>query len=339
MGSTAAGKTDWAVKWAKQSQIHSPSKKTGILNADSIQVYKDLNKGSAKPDFSKYPDIEFYLFDILKAPEVCTAGLFRTKALNILKEKLPEEKIFVVGGSGFYLQALEKGMYPIKKSNLVKKSEPLKRNLIEKKGVLKNQISQDSGKTQFSKGKFTACEFKNQISQNAGKTQSLNQLYQELKIKDPETAEKISSNDRYRILRALELIDTEKTTLSQIKKEFREQKLPWGFLKIGLSLSKEELFKKVTQRTEAMLRQGLIEEVEGLLARDLKAWRALNSIGYKEVQLYLEGHLKKEDLTSAIISATMRLAKKQKTWFKKDKSIKWFDGNLDPVKIYKQLFQ
>ena len=316
VGSTAVGKTDWAIKWAQQSQIHSPSTKTGILNTDSIQVYKDLNKGSAKPDFSKYPDIEFYLFDILKAPEVCTAGLFRTQALNILKEKLPAEKIFATGGSGFYLQALEKGMYPIKKSNLVKKPDLLKRDLIEKKGV-----------------------FKNQLSQSAGKTQTLNQLYQELKIKDPETAKKISSNDRYRILRALELIDTENTTLSQIKKEFREQKLPWNYLKIGLYLSKEELLKKVTQRTKNMLQQGLIEEIEGLLARDLKAWRALNSIGYKEVQLYLEGHIKKEDLTSAIIVATMQLAKKQRTWFKKDKSIKWFDGNLDPVKIYKQLFQ
>ncbi|MBC6415527.1 MAG: tRNA (adenosine(37)-N6)-dimethylallyltransferase MiaA [Bdellovibrionales bacterium] len=296
VGATATGKTNWAIKWAQQSQIDSPSKKTGILNADSIQIYKNLNKGSAKPDFLKYPEINFYLFDRLKAPELCTAGFFRKEALKILTEKLPTEKIFVVGGSGFYLQALEKGMYPIKNSPFkIKKTSPLL-------------------------------------------THSLKEAYQDLKKKDPKEASKISPNDKYRILRALELISREDKTLSQIKKEFKKQSLPWNYIKIGIHLSKQELLKKVRQRTQNMLKTGFIEEVESLLAQGLKSWRALNSIGYKQVQKYLEGSVSKENLASSIISSTMHLAKKQKTWFKKDKNILWFDGNSDPLKIYKKLF-
>ena len=306
VGATATGKTEWALSWASQE------KKAGILNADSIQIYKELDKGSAKPDFSKYPNIPFYLFNELQAPEVCTAGLFRKKALEVLNKKLDQEKIFVVGGSGFYIQALEKGMYPIQAFSI---------------------------KDQKSKTNRTHQNFKE--SSKLKKTldeEELSYLYEKLKAKDSETAKNISPKDRYRIVRALTIMERENKTLSQIKKEFQQEKLKWPYIKVGLFLPKEELLKKVSTRTNQMLQQGWIEEVEQLLKKGLKDWKALNSIGYKEIQLYLKGQLKKEDLRYSIITSTMKLAKKQKTWFKKDKSIQWFDAKTSPLKVYSSLF-
>ncbi|MCY4321945.1 MAG: tRNA (adenosine(37)-N6)-dimethylallyltransferase MiaA [Bdellovibrionaceae bacterium] len=301
VGVTAVGKTDWALELAKL--IHSNKKiSTGILNADSIQIYKDLNIGSAKPDKSCYPDINFYLFDELSAPQIGTAGFFRDKSLKILHKKLPKEKIFIVGGSGFYLQALEKGMYPIESENRISQSKKIsninKLNLKDKK-----------------------------------------KLYQILEKKDPLTAKNISPNDSYRIQRALYLINKEDKKLSQIKKDFKKQTLPWSYRKIGLKIPKEQLLKRVKQRTQSMLKKGLIEETESLIKKGLKNWKPLSSIGYNEVLLYLDGQIKKEDLESMIVAKTMKLAKKQTTWFKKDTTIQWFDWNLSPLKVYKQFFK
>ena len=289
VGTSAVGKSNWAIEWAKHSL--SQGERAGILNCDSIQIYKELNIGSAKPDFSKYPEIPFYLYNQIKAPEVCTAGIFREKAIRLLTKKLPKEWIIATGGSGFYLQALEKGMYPVQSFNTPTKNIPL------------------------------------------------NKLYQSLKEKDPATALLINPKDRYRISRALYLITKEGKTLSQIKSEFKEQSLPWPYLKIGLRIPKTELLNRVQKRTKKMLKEGLIEEVETLLKKGLKHWRPLNSIGYKETRQYLEGSLTKEELEAVIVSNTMRLTKKQRTWFKKDKNIQWFDWNLPPLKVYKQLFK
>ena len=317
VGVTAVGKTDWALELARLIQSDKQTS-VGILNADSVQIYKELNIGSAKPDLSNYPDINFYLFNELKAPQIGTAGLFRKKALEVLQEKLSKETILVVGGSGFYLQALEKGMYPVEQS-FKKKSIP---SLFEN-SVL-NLDSHESGNIQN-------LQNSNQISLTA--------LYKELARKDPETAQKISPKDRYRIVRALDLINREGKTVSQIKQKFKEQKLPWPYLKIGLQIPKEQLLKRVQQRTQDLLKKGLIEETQDLIKKGFKNWKALNSVGYKEVLLYLEGQIKKEDLEPAIVSKTMQLAKKQKTWFKKDKNIRWIDWNISALKVYKQFFK
>ena len=365
VGATATGKTDWALKWAAQE------KKAGILNADSIQIYKELNKGSAKPDFSKYPDISFYLFNELQAPEFCTAGLFRKKALKILDEKIPKEKIFVVGGSGFYIQALEKGMYPmspdseqqnmssLSSDNPDSSAQTFHSSLSDKldsssnkfrsslsdspdSSAKKNQSSLSDKSLAFESGNFPHdlnLKKKQQELSEEELSKSLNQLYEELKSKDPETAKNISPKDKYRIERALNIMKSQNKTLTQIKKEFQKQSLKWPYEKIGLFLSKEELLKRVITRTEQMLQDEWIEEVESLLNKSLTNWRALNSIGYKEIQFYLKGKIKKEDLAPSIITATMKLAKKQRTWFKKDKSIQWFDANQDALEVYKKLFQ
>lgn len=292
VGPTAVGKTKWAIEGAYQ---HS----AGILNSDSIQVYKDLKIGSAQPDFAKYSDISFYLFNQISAPQVWTAGKFRRQALDILKKTLPEKKMLIVGASGFYIQALEKGMYPF---------QPVPPSVINN---LKETL----------------------------KTKGLDYLYQELKNKDPETARQISPKDNYRIFRSLSLIESEGEKLSQIKKNFKEQKLPWSYRKVGLNLPKEKLLEKVKIRTQDMLKKGLIEETENLVKKGFHNWRPLHSIGYKQVLLYLDGKIKKEDLLEEIVSNTMTLAKKQKTWFKKDPDIQWINEDQRALKVYKEIFK
>ena len=292
VGPTAVGKTDWAIQWGNQDSAC-------ILNCDSIQAYKDLKIGSAKPDFKKYPRITPYLFDEISAPQIWTAGDFRRKSLEILKKELPKKKVFAVGGSGFYIQALEKGMYPIQTV-----SQDIIKNLEE---------------TQKQKG--------------------WDHLYKDLQKKDPETAKKISPKDKYRIFRFLSLIDSEGKSIFQIKKEFKEQKLPWPYFKVGLRLSPEELLKRVENRVRNMIKEGLIEEIETLANKGFRDWRPLNSVGYKEGQLYLEGKIKREDLVNRIVFSTMSLVKKQKTWFKRDKSIKWLDGSQPALKVYKEIFK
>ncbi len=291
VGPTAVGKTQLAFQVAQNVG-------SSIINSDSIQGYKDLNIGSSKPDFTKYPNVSCFLFDIISAPHLWTAGDFREKSLEILKREMPKKSVLIVGGSGFYIQALEKGMYNLK--------------------AIPQNIKEEIEGLEREKG--------------------LDVLYEELKKKDSELAKNISPNDRYRIFRSLCIIKNEKKSLSQIKKEFIPFKLPWKYKKIGLSISKEDLLKRVKERTYQMLEKGLIDEIESLIKRGLEDWKPLQSVGYKEGLLYLKGSLNKENLFSEIVKNTMLLAKKQKTWFQKDKNIKWYDFKEDILKIQEHLF-
>ena len=229
--------------------------------------------------------IPLFLFNEWTAPFVCTAGTFRKKALNILKEQLPSRPIIAVGGSGFYIQALQTGMYPVQKVNAEIK-------------YLLNEILN---------------------------TKDLNSLYTLLKTWDPSYAQKISPQDRYRIFRSLCLILSEMKSMSAIQSSFKKEKLPYSVKKIGLYLPRENLIQNVQTRTATMLKEGLMDEVKNLMDKGLQTWPLMNSVGYKECVQVLQGTLPREELSTAIVHRTMRLAKKQKTWFKKDKEITWYN--------------
>ena len=290
LGPTAVGKTSLALNLIKD--LKSPS---ALLNADSIQVYKDFDIGSSKPDFKSHKEVSFCLFDQFEYPQTCTAGVFRQMALKEIENQIKTKDIFLVGGSGFYIQALEKGMY---------ESPPVKESLLED-------------------------------LREKEKKEGLSSLYEELKEKDPEYANSINEQDSYRIFRSLSLIRDQGRSFSDIKKEFKEQKLPWEYKKLGLFLPKPKLLKKVRERTKKMLKEGLLEEVKALLDRGLKDFAPLSSVGYKEACLCLKGEIKLKDLEEEIVQSSMKLAKKQMTWFKRDKKIKWFEPGQD-LKVYKE---
>ena len=292
LGPTACGKSALSLDWAER---HS----AGILNCDSIKGYKDLKIGSNRPDFTKYPRAHPFLFAEIKAPKLWTAGDFRKKALKVLNTRWTKKKILAVGGSGFYIQALEKGMFL---------APPLKPEIIDK-------------------------------YQKMEKAKGLSALYRLLWEKDPKRASQISSKDSYRLIRSLGLIESQGKPYSKIQREFLPRSLPFPYIKLGLDLQREELFQRVKSRTQKMIKKGLLDEVSALVERGLEDWRPLKSVGYKQALLCLQGKIKREDLEEAIINASMSLAKRQRTWFKRDEKIQWLKSPAQALKIREEIFK
>jgi tRNA dimethylallyltransferase len=277
-GPTATGKTEVAFELAKNL-------KTEIISFDSIQVYKELNIGAAKPTLELRKIIPHHLVDEIDPFVNFSAGDFRKRALEEILKLSTKKYIVLVGGTGFYLQALIKGMYAIP--------------------PIDPKIKEDLLKEAESRGMAA--------------------LYDELKIKDGEYAKKIHPNDRYRILRGLEVLRSGVKSISEMKEEFKPEDFPFEVLQFGLRRKKEVLKEAIQSRTEFMLASGLIEETKSLLQKYPRNLRPLESVGYKEVVKFVSGELPQENLVPAIVSSTLQLAKRQSTWFKRDKKIQWFD--------------
>ncbi len=279
VGPTGVGKSDFATHWAKSVNGH-------ILNADSVQCFKSLNIGANKPSSLLQAEVPHHLFDIVEEGQSFTAGDFRRTALKQLK-KLTIQKVshvFVVGGSGFYLQALLKGMPQFPKASTQ-----------ERQNIMKDL-----------------------------KTYGLNFLYQELQSKDPLYAKKVHPQDHYRIVRGVEILRIQPKTITQIESAFQPDVFPYPKTLIGLKCERKQLKKNLQIRTNQMLQAGLIEEVEALLKKGLRDWPVLQSVGYKQVIELLEGRMKQEELIEGILRASMKLAKKQMTWFRnKYSDIHW----------------
>jgi tRNA dimethylallyltransferase len=280
VGTTASGKSDAALDLAEEAL-------GCIINCDSIQLYQNLEIGSAQPSAEDKSRVPHYLFSCVAPPDEVTAGVYRRAHMEILDE-IPGPA-FVVGGTGFYFQALEKGMFPAPAAD---------------------------------------ASIQNEIETVLASPQGEDILWDELRRLDPQSAQRIHKNDHYRLVRALELIRRAGKPLSEIRKEFEAQveTYPWPYMKVGIFWNKEELEKRVLLRTAKMLKNGLIDEVRGLLDQGLEAWSPLQSVGYKEVTQMLQENKTKEWLAEEISRATMRLAKKQRTWFQRDTTITWFEG-------------
>ncbi len=306
LGPTAVGKTGFSLYLTEKLSA-------SILNCDSIQMYKGLDIGSAKPVLNRQSGpgadsaqfivnknkkkIPAFLFDEWEPPFTCTAGMFRKKALSFLEQELPHRTVLAVGGSGFYIQALEKGMYPIKSV----------------KPEIKEQV-----KTIY-------------------REKGLQHLYQLLEFLDPEYAGQVSSQDTYRVFRGICVILSEEKPLSWVHASFQKKTLPWPCLKLGLYLPREYLLEKVQLRTDKMIKDGLLEETQNLLNRGLENWPLLKSVGYKEAVLLLRNKISHDELKNQIIRRTMNLAKRQMSWFKRDKSIQWYlseDRNWSEIYLF-----
>ncbi|MES2769556.1 MAG: tRNA (adenosine(37)-N6)-dimethylallyltransferase MiaA [Bdellovibrionota bacterium] len=279
LGPTASGKTNLAIKAAQKMGGE-------IINADSIQVYKSLNIGSAKPTKEELEAVPHHLIGHLAEGSAYTAGQFRREVLEVIEKRSREgiQKFYIVGGSGFYIKALINGLYKVPDIP------------VEIQEKVKNEKTID--------------------------------LYEELKRVDPENAKILNANDSYRIARAIEVYRATGIPFSEYKNKFSEEKFPYKCIKIGLRTDKENLRNRVLQRTEKMLKEGLIEEVKDLVEKGLEEWDALQSVGYKEVQLFLKGLLPQDQLREEIVKNTMGLIKRQMTWFKKDIDMTWFDVSL-----------
>jgi tRNA dimethylallyltransferase len=254
-----------------------------ILNCDSLQTYQRLDIGTAKPPAEERLLVPHFLFDVVAPPNVLTAGDFRRLALEVLARELPKGPVFGVGGSGFYIQALEKGMFDVPKPKI--EVERFVRRRLEEHGLA-----------------F---------------------MYAELLELDPEYGEGLSPHDAYRITRALIMIHDSGKKVSDVRRTFEAEAFPYPLLKLGLAPTREELLPRVEKRVEQMMADGFLKEVEGLMADGLSAWPPLQSVGYKECVQFLNAEIEEKRLVPLIVEKTMQLAKKQKTWFKRDTGIHW----------------
>jgi tRNA dimethylallyltransferase len=284
VGPTASGKSELAMDLAESFGGE-------IINGDSVQVFDRVNIGSAKPlkeDLSRVPH---HLFGHVKTGESYTAGDYRRDAIAAMEDGVSRgiETFFVVGGSGFYIQALSQGMFSVPGGNDSVRHEMTRK--LESRG--------------------------------------LEPLYDELLGLDADYAQKIGPKDSYRIQRALEILkSTSFTNMAEVKKEFKVQVNPFDCCFLGVRCSREKLRKKVQIRTNSMINRGLVQETKDLLKDNLGTWSPLKSVGYKEVVEHLDGQYDQNELAQRIIASTMKLAKKQMTWFRRDNRIHWFDMTL-----------
>jgi tRNA dimethylallyltransferase len=288
VGATASGKSEWGLRCAEEF-------KGVIVNCDSIQVYKKLDIGAAKATAQEQARAPHYLLDYVSPPEEMTAGTYArhfTEALAKIPETTP---VFVVGGTGFYFMAIEKGMYPV---------IPM------------------------------PPEIQAQVAKEMAEAGGAAKLHAELLKADPIYGAKIHLADHYRIGRAIELIRSQNKSVTEIQSEFAQKQsaAPFEIFKIGPRWEKEDLNKRIEQRTQTMLDMGLVNEVKGLLDEGLETWAPLASVGYRETIAYLKGGLTIAQLKEEITKNTRQLAKKQRTWFQRDEQIHWHPGGEEGFK-------
>ncbi len=287
VGPTASGKTSLSVELCKAYNAM-------LVNADSLQMYKEVNIGTAKPKPEELLGIESKLFDYIPYPQKVTLGDY-FREFKKTEESFKYKNFVISGGSGFYIRALEYGLFQVPKV-----PESIVKEIDKRYGI-------DGAKICFD---------------------------QIIKL-DPAYANKINSNDKYRVVRFLSVYEHTSKTYSQLNEEKTKQK-PYlsekgDLLKIVMYLPREELRKRVTQRTHNMFEQGWLSEVESLVKAEKTDWWPLSCIGYKEILEYLSGNstIKSEvDLKELIIQKTMRLAKKQMTWIRKEENLHMMDASL-----------
>ncbi len=295
-GPTATGKTSVSIKFAKKL-------KAPIVNFDSLLFYKELTVGTAKPTLEEREGVEHHLIDIVSAKNPINAAMY-VKQAGPLLDKLFEKHshVFLVGGSGFYLRALLKGMYesPLTPNDIIKRSEELYEN------------------------------------------EGIKPFWDILEKCDEKTYNKLHENDHYRIRRAVEHFWTNGTPFSYVKDRLesdkRDSQKKWKEFHFYLDIPKPEHQKIIEKRTEQMIQNGLIEEVQSLLKAGFTGEeKPLSSIGYKETLQYLNGVFDSlESYKERIVISTRQLAKAQRTWFNKvnDKiSLSPFDDLANIQKI------
>ena len=156
--------------------------------------------------------------------------------------------------------------------------------------------------------------------------QGLKSLYEEAKKIDKQAMQTISPNDKKRIMRVLEIFHQTKKTKTQLEKESRIELPPYQYITFAINMDRQKLYDKINKRVDMMIEQGLIEEVENLRKKYQEFPTAMQGLGYKEVVSYLEKEISKEEMIEKLKMETRRYAKRQLTWFRKDKDIIWLNG-------------
>ena len=278
VGATCSGKTALGALLAEKLQSE-------IISADSRQIYKYLDIGTAKPDRVLLEKIKHHFIDILEPDENYNVSRFENEALEIINLHISNNKIpIVVGGSGLYIKALINGIF-----DTVDTDEDFRKDLFEKRKEFGNEF-----------------------------------LYEELKKVDPESAGRMLPQNWKRVMRALEVFHLTGKPISEHHLEYNRQ-VDVKFVQFGLRWNREVLYKNIEKRVDEMIEQGLVDETKALIEKYDSKLNSLNTVGYKEIISYLNNEITLERAVELIKRNTRRFAKRQITWFRADDRIVWFD--------------
>ena len=286
VGPTASGKTKLSIELAKKINGE-------IVSCDSMQIYKDMNIGSAKPTKEEMQGIKHYMIDIVNPDERFSVAEYKKQAENAIEEILKNGKTpIVIGGTGLYADSL---IYGIEYAE-IKFDEKCRKKL--------EKIAETEG--------------------------GLKDLYEKAKYIDEKAMEKISLNDKKRILRVLEIYYSTGKTKTQMEIESRKNGIKYDYRVFAIGMDRDVLYERINKRVDIMIENGLVDEVKELLDKYKKFPTAMQGLGYKEVVQYLDGKLTKEEMIDKIKHETRKYAKRQLTWFRKNKETTWING-LDDI--------
>ena len=284
-GPTASGKSKLAVELAKKINGE-------IISADSMQIYKDMNIGTAKITNQEMQGIKHYLIDFISPEQRYSVSSFKKDAEDAIEKILSNGKTpIIVGGTGLYIDSLIYGI----------------------------EFQDEKIDTKYR-------EKLNKIAEIEG----LEKLYKKAQKIDPEAMAKISANDRKRIIRVLEIYHKTGKTKTEQEKESRKNEVKYNYKVFAITIPREKLYERINKRVDQMLEQGLIEEVKKILEKYSYFPTAMQGLGYKEVIEYLENKITKEEMIEKIKKETRHYAKRQITWLKKNKETIWLDGEKTP---------
>jgi tRNA dimethylallyltransferase len=280
-GPTAVGKTSLSIALAKAVGGE-------IISADSMQVYKYMNIGTAKITEEEKCGIPHFLIDEFEPDEEFNVTIFKNKVMGYIKDITSRGKVpIIVGGTGFYIQSV---IYDI--------------NF--------NEYGDDSNVRK----KYEA------MAETIGKSK----LHKKLALVDREYADSVSENNVKKVVRALTFFEMTGEKLSEHNKRERERSSPFDFAYFVLTMDRKKLYERIDKRVDLMFDMGLVDEVKALMAKGYdKSLVSMQGIGYKEVIDYLSGKTSLEECIDIIKRDTRHFAKRQLTWFKREKVVTYID--------------
>jgi tRNA dimethylallyltransferase len=288
LGPTGAGKSQWAIEWAEELGGE-------IISADSMQVYRYMDIGTAKPTLNDQKRVRHHLIDLVTPDQPFHAALYRTLGRKTITQLSRDKKpIWVVGGTGLYIKTLLQGLFS---------SPPIDP---QRREGLKQEA----------------------------KEKGADVLYERLRKVDPQTASQLHPHDLFRMIRALEVFDSTGAPISFYREQHRFGEKPYVTFKIGLEMSRERLYPRIEERLDQMLEKGFLREVERLMEMGYgPELKPMQSLGYKQMVQFLLKEIGWDEAVRQMKRDTRHYAKRQWTWFKADPEVQWRDPSTDQEKI------
>lgn len=263
-----------------------------IVSVDSRQIYRQMSIGTAKPTAEEQRAARHHLIDCVDITQPFSVADYQSLADTAIADIQNRGKqVLLVGGAGLYFRAIVDGLF---------------------------------------EGPAADLSFRKQLEQEASED-GVEVLHDRLRTCDPESADRIHPNNLVRVIRSLEVYELTGTPMSEHQQQWQPENQRYPLVAFGLTMPREQLYRRIEQRVDVMLANGLIAEVEALLAAGYsRGIFALQSFGYKELIAYLDGKCTYIDAVEQLKQNTRRFAKRQLTWFRKDKRIEWLDRESTP---------